>query len=100
MEHQRHLLCFLLSPFPFFHILQILQQIQSQLISANRQLNMVRAQLQGSENAKRRLELTTKQLLEEEEGDVHFWQGVGKMCVWFGDTLAGCCCAKSDSCFL
>lgn len=41
---------------------------------------MVKAQIQGSENAKRRLELTTKQL-DDETGQVKFWQGVGKMFV-------------------
>jgi len=59
-------------------LFQILQQIQTQLITATRALNMVKAQIQGSENAKRRLELTTKQL-DDEVGEVQFWQGVGKM---------------------
>ncbi|UZJ52943.1 hypothetical protein CBS101457_002263 [Exobasidium rhododendri] len=57
---------------------KILQQIQTQLVTATRQLNMVKAQIQGSENAKRRVELTSKQL-SEEQGDVRFWQGIGKM---------------------
>lgn len=45
---------------------------------------MVKAQLQGHEQGKRRLELTRKQLDQEtKQGgtDVRLWQGVGKMFV-------------------
>lgn len=64
----------------FDRALQILQQIQTQLVTATKQLNMVKAQLQGSENAKRRMELTNRQI-NEEQGNVRFYQGVGKMYV-------------------
>lgn len=70
---------------------QILQQMQSQLINATRQLNMVKAQLQGCETGKRRIDLTTAQLEAETKqpgssgsesgGEVRLWQGVGKMWV-------------------
>lgn len=63
---------------------QILQQIQTQIITATRQLSMVKAQLQAHETGKRRLELTRQQIQQESsEGgqDVRFWQGVGKMFV-------------------
>lgn len=61
--------------------LQIIQQVQTQLVTTSRQLNLVKAQLQGCETGKRRLDLTTAQLQEEENapGDIAFWQGVGKM---------------------
>lgn len=45
---------------------------------------MVKAQLQGHEQGKRRLELTRQQLEQEtkqDDSNVRLWQGVGKMFV-------------------
>ncbi|PWN89094.1 Prefoldin [Acaromyces ingoldii] len=56
---------------------KVLQQIQAQVINSSRQLNMVRAQMQGCETARKRCEFTIKQL--DDEGDVPMYQGVGKM---------------------
>ncbi|PWN37219.1 uncharacterized protein FA14DRAFT_152624 [Meira miltonrushii] len=71
-------------PVPDEALHKIIQQIQTQLVNSSRQLSMVKAQLQGHEQGKRRLELTRQQLDQETKqggADVRLWQGVGKMFV-------------------
>lgn len=60
---------------------QVLQQIQAQVVSSQRQLGMVRVQVQGREREKRMHELTLKQL-QEVQPDTNLYRGVGKMCVY------------------
>lgn len=75
---------------------QILQQIQTQGLTAQKALAGVSAQLQVKAREKRILELTVQQLEgikdgNGEEGEVKMYKGVGKMCVVvnpFGRPLA------------
>ncbi|PWN98201.1 hypothetical protein FA09DRAFT_329820 [Tilletiopsis washingtonensis] len=56
---------------------QILAQMQAQAVAAQRELSRVRAQSSSLEGARRRAELTRRQV--EEEKDATLWVGRGKM---------------------
>ncbi|PWN39107.1 hypothetical protein IE81DRAFT_350472 [Ceraceosorus guamensis] len=57
---------------------KILAQIQQQVLTSTRELNMVRAQCNTVESQRKRTHLTLEQIKEEEDGD-RLWNGVGKM---------------------
>ncbi|KDN53092.1 hypothetical protein K437DRAFT_253415 [Tilletiaria anomala UBC 951] len=57
---------------------RILQEIQTQAITAQRQLNMVRAQVASKDREKRMHALTLKQI-DEEKDAIGLYRGVGKM---------------------
>ncbi|KAK0555606.1 hypothetical protein OC861_000164 [Tilletia horrida] len=57
---------------------KVLQQIQAQYVVSQRQLNGVRAQLQGRERDRKGAELTLKQI-DEVDTSAKFYKGVGKM---------------------
>ncbi|KAK0523312.1 hypothetical protein OC835_006292 [Tilletia horrida] len=57
---------------------KVLQQIQTQYVVSQRQLNGVRAQLQVRERERRGAELTLKQI-DEVDPEAKFYKGVGKM---------------------
>lgn len=59
--------------------MQILAQMQSQALAAQRELNRVRAQSASLQGAQKRAELTRRQLEEESKGETTMWVGRGKM---------------------
>ncbi|GMK56570.1 hypothetical protein CspeluHIS016_0304100 [Cutaneotrichosporon spelunceum] len=58
---------------------RILQQIQTQAVSSQRQLGVVRAQTQAKEKERRILELTMRELDTVPAGEGRMFRGVGKM---------------------
>lgn len=58
---------------------QILQQIQTQAVTAQRQHSLVRAQIQSKEKERKILDLTVRELATVPKGDTRMFRGVGKM---------------------
>lgn len=58
---------------------QILQQIQTQAITSQRQLQMVKAQIGSKEKERKILELTMRELATIPGDDTKMYRGVGKM---------------------
>ncbi|TXT13008.1 hypothetical protein VHUM_01409 [Vanrija humicola] len=58
---------------------KILQQIQTQAVTAQRQHSLVRAQIQSKEKERKILDLTVRELATVPQGDTRMFRGVGKM---------------------
>jgi prefoldin subunit 1 len=57
---------------------QLVQEIESQAIQAQQQINVVRSQIAGKQREIRMLELTSKEVSELPSG-TNIYEGVGKM---------------------
>jgi prefoldin subunit 1 len=57
---------------------QLVQEIESQAIQAQQQINVVRSQIAGKQREIRMLELTSKEVSELPAG-TNIYEGVGKM---------------------
>ena len=57
---------------------QLVQEIESQSIQAQQQINVVRSQIAGKQREIRMLELTSKEVSELPAG-TNIYEGVGKM---------------------